>query len=77
MKASHYGLFTCFVKSNFRAIERVLDSSMGEVNFRFSFTLLGAAALTAGPDPVMSTLPSTSSNGLGAIWVEHFGSFEG
>ena len=63
----------CLEKSKRRAIERpLLSSSPGEVSLRFRLL-----ALTVGPVELISTLPSTSSNGRAVIWVVHFGSLEG
>jgi hypothetical protein len=62
-------------KSNRRAIVRFVSSSPGLFSFRLS--LLGGAALTAGPARLKSTLPSTSSSGLDDATLVDFGSLEG
>jgi len=62
-------------KSNRRAIDRFVRSSPGLFSFRFS--LLGAAALTAGPATLRSTLPSTSSSGRVEATLLGFGSLDG
>ena len=61
------------VKSSRRAIG-LPSSSAGEESFLFS--LLGAAALTAGPITLRSTFPSTSSKGLD-VGLLGFGSLDG
>jgi len=74
-KVKSYDPGVCLEKSNRLAIERPFPSPpSGEVSFRFNVEF---RALTPGPAESTSTLPSTSSSGRGASWVEHFGSLEG
>ena len=65
----------CLEKSNRRAIERPFPSlTSGDASLRFRVLF---RAFTPGPVEFMSTFPSTSSKGLAAICVVHFGNFEG
>lgn len=61
-----------FEKSNRLAMDLAF-ASLGEANLRLRPLLV---ALTPGPDEFISTLASTSSNGLFAT-AEHLGNFEG
>lgn len=64
----------CCEKSSFRAIDRPPRSS--DDSLRLS--LFGGFALTPGPEPFISTLPSISSRGaVGLAFMTGFGSFDG
>lgn len=43
----------------------------------FLFSLLGGFALTPGPSPLMSALPSTSSSGMPLSFLAGLGNFDG
>ncbi len=43
----------------------------------FLLSLLGGFALTPGPGPLMSVLPSTSSSGIPLSFLAGLGSFDG
>ena len=60
-----------WVKSSLRAMERASPSAVESLRF----SLFGGLALTAGPGPIMSTLPSTSSRG--DTFLAGFGSLDG
>jgi hypothetical protein len=61
------------VKSKRRAMDRL--PWPGDESFRLS--LLAAEALPAGPGPLRSTFPSTSSSARGEDWLADLGSLDG
>lgn len=71
---SYYDCGVCFVKSNRRAMERILGCSSGEESFLLRRLLF---ALTPGPVEFMSTFPSTSSKARVDKCVVHLGNLDG